>query len=179
MKNKKIFIIILIGIIFLLPLSKAQNIPFDELVYTCSEYAYPKMTYTTGEVRIDERKWDFSLVFPGKIGVPINLIWKNAESEFEVGTVILNQGWTIFVNEWIEYVIDPWTKTPIEDVAVAETTNRLEGGYHVLLFKLSNGEVVANAHHDKPPVRAEINGFPIKFAHEADEFEYWAEKKSS
>jgi hypothetical protein len=48
------------------------------------------------------------------------------------------------------------------------------GGYHVLLFQLSNGNVVANAHLDAPVVRPEAAEPPVvkwAFGHVAVNFE--------
>jgi hypothetical protein len=91
--------------------------------------------------------------------LPINLAWINTTKDV-VKSEILEEGWITI--EWPfqydEYVYDPiggWIKGD----GVADDLTGLSGRYHALLWQLSDGNVVANAHHDDP------------WPHEADQLE--------
>ena len=91
--------------------------------------------------------------------LPTNLAWKNTTSNM-VKSEILKEAWVnvSYPFEKTEYVYDPvygW----IADNGVASSMTGLLGRYHALLFQMSDGNVVANAHHDSA------------IPHEADELE--------
>lgn len=52
----------------------------------------------------------------------------------------------------------------VDDDGVADDVERYFGGYHARLWEMSNGDVVANAHHDD-------SAFNIPLGHQADEYE--------
>jgi len=88
---------------------------------------------------------------------PINLAWKNTTKD-TAKSEILEEGWYDWGTYWDFYVYDPilgW----INDDNVADDPFGLFGRYHARLWQMSDGDVVANAHHDTPP------------PHEADELE--------
>ncbi|MCK4822643.1 hypothetical protein KA005_43170 [bacterium] len=71
---------------------------------------------------------------------------------------ISDQDWTDYPIDYDQYVSDPANVWMLDD-GVVDTVDRISGGYHARLWEMSNGDVVANAHHDDP------------FPHQADEYE--------
>ncbi len=77
---------------------------------------------------------------------PINLVWKQSNL-ITVKSVILKQRWTDNPSEYTHYLSYPdgsWVRGD----GMADSKYRVLGGYHVRLWELPNGAVVANAHHD-------------------------------
>ncbi|AKB27203.1 hypothetical protein MSSIT_0484 [Methanosarcina siciliae T4/M] len=90
---------------------------------------------------------------------PINLAWEYTNLN-TVKEKMLDQGWisVSYPYEYDQYVSDPqygW----ILDEGVADDKYGILGRYHTRLWQMSNGDVVANAHHD--------NDSP----HQADQYE--------
>lgn len=88
---------------------------------------------------------------------PINLAWKNTPLN-AVKAEILEEEWVDWGTWYNFYVYDPlygW----IADDNVADDPVGLFGRYHARLWEMSDGNVVANAHHDSA------------VPHEADELE--------
>jgi len=118
----------------------------DDPPHWWDDYKYPQWTWF--------KDW-WSGVY--ERGLPINLAWKNTTKDIAKAE-ILEEGWVDDPVEWAEYVYDPihgW----IRDDGVADDKYGLLGRYHAVLWQMSDGNVVANAHHDDP------------FPHEADELE--------
>ena len=90
-------------------------------------------------------------------GLPINLAWKNTTKD-TAKSEILEEGWVDNPIQYTEYVYDPIGGWIIGD-GVATSTFGIFGRYHANLWQMSDGNVVANAHHDTP------------VPHEADELE--------
>jgi len=88
---------------------------------------------------------------------PINLAWEYTDKSTVVSR-ILNQDWIDNPYEYDQYVSDPENGWMLDD-GVADDRYRINGGYHARLWEMSNGDVVANAHHDS------------SFPHVADEYE--------
>ena len=89
---------------------------------------------------------------------PINLAWENTNKN-TVKSEILEEGWYDWIGEWINhYVYDPENGWIIAD-GVADEICGWDDRYHVRLWQMSDGDVVANAHHDDP------------FPHEPDQYE--------
>ena len=93
---------------------------------------------------------------------PINLAWENTDKN-TVKSEMLDEGWVDDPWEWTRYVHDPENGWMADD-GVADDKYRLFGGYHARLWQMSDGDVVANAHHDD----SAINWPPL---HQADEYE--------
>ena len=112
-------------------------------------YDYPQWTYSeSGGYYIQED--------------PINLAWENTDIN-TAKSEILEENWTDEPWEYTYYVYDSeygW----MADDGVADDKYRLFGGYHARLWQMSDGDVVANAHHDD----STINWPPL---HQADEYE--------
>jgi hypothetical protein len=77
---------------------------------------------------------------------PINLAWENTDKN-TVKSEMLDEGWVDDPWEWTRYVNDPENGWMADD-GVADDKYRLFGGYHARLWQMSDGDVVANAHHD-------------------------------
>ncbi|MGB7532338.1 MAG: NosD domain-containing protein [Halobacteriota archaeon] len=90
-------------------------------------------------------------------GLPINLAWKNTTKDM-AKSEILEEGWVDNPIQWTEYVYDPINGWIIGD-GVATSTFGIFGRYHANLWQMSDGNAVANTHHDTP------------VPHEADELE--------
>jgi len=93
-------------------------------------------------------------------GLPINLAWRNTTKDV-AKSEILEEGWVDNPIQYTEYVYDPIDGWIIGD-GVATDRYGIFGRYHVNLWQMFDGNVVANAHHD-------CSAFP--FGHEADELE--------
>jgi len=89
--------------------------------------------------------------------LPINLAWKNTTKD-TAKSEILEEGWVDNPIQWTEYVYDPIDGWMSGD-GVATHVVGIFGRYHANLWQMSDGNVVANAHHDTP------------VPHEADELE--------
>lgn len=79
---------------------------------------------------------------------PINLAWKNTTKD-TAKSEILEEGWYDWGTWYDFYVYDPvdgWK----DDDNVADDPFGLFGRYHARLWQMSDGDVVANAHHDSP-----------------------------
>ena len=88
---------------------------------------------------------------------PINLAWENITKDL-AKTEILEEGWFDSGTWYNFYVYDPilgW----LDDDNVADDPFGLWGRYHARLWQMSDGNAVANAHHDSA------------VPHEADELE--------
>jgi parallel beta-helix repeat protein len=88
---------------------------------------------------------------------PINLAWENTTKNI-AKSEILEEGWYDWGTWYDFYVYDPvygW----INDDNVANDPFGVFGRYHARLWQMSDGDIVANAHHDTP------------VPHEADELE--------
>jgi len=93
---------------------------------------------------------------------PVNLAWENTNIN-TAKSEMLDEGWVDDPWEYTYYVYDSvhgW----MADDGVADDKYRLFGGYHARLWQMSDGDVVANAHHDD----SAINWPPL---HQADEYE--------
>jgi len=89
--------------------------------------------------------------------LPINLAWKNTTKD-TAKSEILEEGWVDNPIQLAEYVYDPIDGWMSGD-GVATHVVGIFGRYHANLWQMSDGNVVANAHHDTP------------VPHEADELE--------
>ncbi|MEA2074207.1 MAG: Ig-like domain-containing protein [Euryarchaeota archaeon] len=90
-------------------------------------------------------------------GLPISLAWKNTTKD-TAKSEILEEGWVDNPIQWTEYVYDSINGWIIGD-GVATSTFGIFGRYHANLWQMSDGNAVANTHHDTP------------VPHEADELE--------
>ena len=90
--------------------------------------------------------------------LPINIAWKGTTKNRAKSEILEEEGWVDDPVEYTEYVYDR-EKGWIRDDGVADSKYGVFGRNHTLLWQLSDGNVVANAHHDKP------------VPHEADELE--------
>lgn len=106
-------------------------------------YEYPQYTwYYVGGYTYDYYK----------LGDPVNIAWENTYKS-TVESRIMNEGWDDIIFEWAEYVSDPHgsilgNPAWIRGDGVAESMFRINGGFHVRLFDMSNGDVVGGAHED-------------------------------
>ncbi len=107
-------------------------------------YAYPQWT------------WSEDNGYYGRED-PINLAWESTDKS-AVKSRILDQDWIDNPYEYDQYVSDPEDDWILDD-GVADDRYRINGGYHARLWEMSNGDVVANVHHDS------------SFPHVADEYE--------
>jgi len=80
--------------------------------------------------------------------LPINLAWKNTTKD-TAKSEILEEGWVNNPIQYTEYVYDPIDGWIIGD-GVATDRFGIFGRWHANLWQLSDGNVVANAHHDTP-----------------------------
>lgn len=114
-------------------------------------YEYPQWTWSEDSGSYDRED-------------PINLAWEYTDKS-TVKSRILNQDWTdvFYPYEEKQYVSDPQNGWMLAD-GVADDLEREWGGYHARLWEMSNGDVVANAHHDDA-------FFNIPLGHQADEYE--------
>jgi uncharacterized repeat protein (TIGR01451 family) len=81
---------------------------------------------------------------------PINLAWENTDKN-TVKSVIKDEGWYDWVMAWWDFYVSDKEKGWIKADDVADERFGLDvPRYHVRLWQLSNGDVVANAHHDTP-----------------------------
>ncbi|MCW7071423.1 MAG: hypothetical protein OCU12_03690 [Methanophagales archaeon] len=90
--------------------------------------------------------------------LPINIAWKGTTKNRAKSEILEEEGWVDDPVEYTEYVYDR-EKGWIRDDGVADSKYGVFGRNHTLLWQLSDGNVVANAHHDDP------------FPHKADELE--------
>lgn len=77
---------------------------------------------------------------------PVNLVWEQSNLK-TVKSVILRQRWVDNPSEYTHYLSYPdgsWVRGD----GMADSKYRVLGGYHVRLWELPNGAVVANAHQD-------------------------------
>ena len=81
-------------------------------------------------------------------GLPINLAWKNTTKDV-AKSEILEEGWVDNPIQYTEYVYDPIDGWIIGD-GVATGVFGIFGRWHANLWQMSDGDVVANAHHDTP-----------------------------
>lgn len=109
-------------------------------------YEYPQWTWSEDSGSYDRED-------------PINLAWECTDRS-TVKSRILDQDWTdvFYPFEEKQYVSDPQNGWMLAD-GVADDLEREWGGYHARLWEMSNGDVVANAHHD------------TRIPHRADEYE--------
>ncbi|NQE45057.1 hypothetical protein C5S31_03415, partial [ANME-1 cluster archaeon GoMg2] len=77
---------------------------------------------------------------------PINLAWKNT-TKGVVKSEILDEGWYDYGTWYGFYVYDPVNGWVYND-NVADDPFGLFGRYHARLWQMSDGNVIANAHHD-------------------------------
>lgn len=96
-------------------------------------------------------QWTFSKITSGQntyyvVADPINLIWKQ-KSLKTVKNTILKKKWIDNPVEYTHYISYPNGNWVAGD-GMADNKYRLLGGYHLRLWKLPNGNVVSNAHHD-------------------------------
>jgi len=122
------------------------NDPFQWWV----SYDYPQWTYS--------RWWDGTQWIYERED-PINLAWENTDIN-AAKAEILEEGWhdIWWPFEYVHYVYDPedgW----IGSDGVADDWLGIWGRNHTRLWQMSDGDVVANAHHDDP------------FPHEPDQYE--------
>lgn len=89
---------------------------------------------------------------------PINLAWENTNKN-TVKSEILEEGWYDWICEWINHYVHDTENGWIIADGVADEICGWDGRYHARLWQMSDGDVVANAHHDGP------------FPHEPDEYE--------
>ncbi len=101
----------------------------------------------SGSASISYPQWTWSKVlWFYELEDPINLIWEQSNLK-TVKRVILGQSWVDNPSEYTHYISYPdgsWVRGD----GMADSKYRVLGGYHVRLWELPNGEVVANAHHD-------------------------------
>ncbi|MCK4603710.1 MAG: hypothetical protein KAU41_03310 [Deltaproteobacteria bacterium] len=104
---------------------------------------------------------------------PINLAWENTNIDRVKDEILLEDpDWvTIYspIQQHEHYVYDVYDRELgdgkwIPGEGVANAPLGLSGRYHARLWQMFYGDVVANAHHDCPPIN-----FP--FGHEADQYE--------
>lgn len=96
-------------------------------------------------------QWTFSKVISlsktyYKMEDPINLVWEENNLK-TVKSVILNKKWVDNPVEYTHYLPYPDGKWVAGD-GMADSKYRIAGGYHLRLWPLPNGDVVAGAHHD-------------------------------
>lgn len=105
----------------------------DDPLQWWDNYSYPQWTWSkSGDIYEKED--------------PINLAWKNTTKDL-AKSEILEEGWADWGTWYNFYVYDPiygW----IADDNVADDPVGLFGRYHARLWQMSEGSVVANAHHD-------------------------------
>jgi len=116
----------------------------DDPPHWWDEYKYPQWAWSkSGDIYEKED--------------PINLAWKNTTKDI-AKSEILEEGWYDSGIWYHFYVYDPvygW----VNDDNVADDPFGIFGRYHARLWQMSDGNVVANAHHDSA------------IPHEADELE--------
>jgi hypothetical protein len=96
-------------------------------------------------------QWTFSKLTSSRntyyvVADPINLIWKQ-KSLKTVKNTILKKKWIDNPAEDTHYISYPDGSWVAGD-GMADSRYRLLGGYHLRLWKLPNGNIVSNAHHD-------------------------------
>lgn len=96
-------------------------------------------------------QWTFSKLTSShntyyEVADPINLIWKQ-KSLKTIKNTILKKKWIDNPVEYTHYIPYPDGSWVAGD-GMADDRYRLFGGYHLRLWKLPNGSVVSNAHHD-------------------------------
>ena len=111
-------------------LTTADN-PYD---WWNDGYSYPQWAWAYVAYGIYERE------------DPINLVWPS-NTVSTVKSEMLDEGWTDYPTQYSRYVADPQWGWAAGD-GVADSVTRPNGGYHVRLWQMSSGAVVANAHHD-------------------------------
>jgi hypothetical protein len=77
---------------------------------------------------------------------PINLAWENTDIQ-EAKDELLDEGWFDWGTWWNYYVYDPvygW----VDDDNLADDPFGLWGRYHLRLWKMSDGDIVGQAHRD-------------------------------
>lgn len=82
-------------------------------------------------------------------GLPINLAWENTTKDMVKSEILEEYWYDSGIVAWTEYVYDPvygWVKCD----HVADAQLGILGRYHAVLWQMSDGNVVANAHHDTP-----------------------------
>lgn len=122
------------------------------VVLTSENDPYPWM------VTYDYPQWTWSLqnsVYEQED--PINLAWGTISID-RAKSEMLGAGWIDDPSEYTYYVYDP-TNGWMADDGVADDKYRILGGYHARLWQMSDGDVVANAHHDS------------SIPHKADQYE--------
>ena len=80
---------------------------------------------------------------------PINLVWKKTTKD-TVKSEIFEEEWYDYGTWWYFYVYDPvygW----IKDDNLADAPFGTSGRYHIRIWGMSDGDIVANAHHDCKP----------------------------
>nr|CBH38611.1 hypothetical protein, containing PKD domain [uncultured archaeon] len=82
-------------------------------------------------------------------GLPINLAWEETTKDEVKAEILEEEGWVDDPLEWHEYVYDPVYDGWIRDDGIADDKYGPKGRYHTVLWQMSNGDVVANAHHDR------------------------------
>lgn len=99
--------------------------------------AYPQWTFS---------KFTFLSKDYYELEDPINLIWEQ-DSLKAVKCVILNQRWVDNPVEYTHYIQYPDGSWVAGD-GMADSKYRILGGCHLRLWKLPDGKIISNAHHD-------------------------------
>lgn len=84
---------------------------------------------------------------------PINMIFENTYKSTVQQRLVANKWKDVLIFEWPEFVSDPqgsYSGNPewMLGHGHATTVTRDEGGYHMRLFALANGDIVGDAHRD-------------------------------
>lgn len=114
------------------------------------------------EASYDYPQWTWSkILWWYEMEDPINMAWEKTNLE-AVKSEILYEGWTDYPWEEVQYVHDPVKGWVVAD-GMADDRYRLFGGYHTRMWQMSDGDVVANAHHD--------DSFFSIWGHQVDQYE--------
>lgn len=125
----------------------------ESAVFTAENdpYQYRSSTSSTASESFTYPQWTFSKVTSlsktyYKMEDPINLVWQGKGLK-TVKNVILNKNWVDNPVEYTHYLQYPDGKWIAGD-GMADSKYRISGGYHLRLWQLPTGAVVAGAHHD-------------------------------
>lgn len=138
------------GSIKLKPGEKNEFVTQKSVVLTAEDDSLDFVT-SNSLTSLDYPKWTFSkftLLSKNyyELEDPINLIWEQ-DTLKTIKNVILKQRWVDNPVEYVHYIKYPDGSWVAGD-GMADSKYRISGGYHLRIWKLPDGKVISNAHHD-------------------------------
>ncbi|WNY26675.1 hypothetical protein [Methanolapillus ohkumae] len=94
---------------------------------------------------------------------PVNMMWQNTSASIVKTFILSKTNWTGVITIEYDYrVYDPFTQTYIRSQSVASNPIRPTGGYHVRIYQMPQGYVVAGAHEDSSSPHQAIAFEPVE-----------------